>query len=53
MDQYRTEHGAQIEALRQRFMTTHHQQEEKLRRMNIEFDEELYPHLVSSGAERM
>jgi hypothetical protein len=52
MNQYKTEHRAQIEALRQRFMTAHQQQEEKLRRMNIEFDEELYPHLVSSVAER-
>ena len=52
MNQYKTEHCAQIEALRQRFMTAHQQQEEKLRRMNIEFDEELYPHLVSSVAER-
>ena len=52
MDQYRTEHGAQVEALRQQFMAAHQQQEEKLRRMNIEFDEEIYPPLVSSVAER-
>ena len=52
MEQYKKEHFAQIEALRQRFMTAHQMQEEKLRRMNIEFDEELYPHLVSAVAER-
>jgi hypothetical protein len=52
MDQYKTEHLVQIEALRQHFMTAHRLQEEKLRKMNIEFDEELYPHLVSYVAER-
>ena len=52
MDRYKAEHHAQVEALRQRFMTAHKQQEEKLRRMNIEFDEEIYPPLVSSVAER-
>ena len=52
MDRYKVEHHAQVEALRQRFMTAHQQQEEKLRRMNIEFDEEIYPPLVSSVAER-
>ena len=52
MDRYKVEHLAQVEALRQRFMTAHQLQEEKLRRMNIEFDEELYPHLVSSVVER-
>ena len=52
MDQYKVEHLAQVEALRQRFMSAHQLQEEKLRMMNIEFDEEIYPHLVSSVAER-
>ena len=53
MDKYKREHFAQIEALHQRFMTAHQLQEEKLHMMNTEFDEELYPHLVSSVAERI
>lgn len=52
MDRYKVEHIAQVEALRQRFVSAHQLQEEKLRRMNIEFDEDIYPHLVASVAER-
>lgn len=52
MDRYKADHLTQVEALRQRFMTAHQLQEEKLRRMNIEFDEDIYPHLVSAVTER-
>ena len=52
MNRYKVEHVAQVEALSQRFMSAHQLQEEKLRKMNIEFDEDIYPHLVSSVAER-
>ena len=52
MDRYKAEHLNQVEVLRQRFVTAHQLHEEKLRKMDIEFDEEIYPHLVSSVAER-
>ena len=35
-----------------RFLDTLQVQEEKLRKISIEYDKELYPHLVSAVAER-
>jgi chromosome segregation ATPase len=45
-------HVAHIEQFRERIDKLVQTQEEKLRALSIEYDEELYPHLMSTIAER-
>ncbi|GJW53941.1 hypothetical protein Tco_0098026 [Tanacetum coccineum] len=45
-------HFAGLEEFRQRVEELLGKQEEKLRKLSIEYDEELYPHMLSSIAER-
>ena len=43
---------ADMDTFRSRIQTVLNSQEEKLRKLSIEYDEELYPHLCQSIAER-
>ncbi|PWA92689.1 GPI transamidase component Gpi16 subunit family protein [Artemisia annua] len=52
MDQWRVHHFDQLEVLRGVFQSQLREQEEKLRKMTLEYDEELYPHLMQMIAER-
>ena len=52
MDQYKKRHFEQLDDLRKAMLDALQKQEEKLRKLSIEYDEELYPHLVSAVAER-
>ena len=52
LEQNRSKHFANIEEFRSRVELALKMQEEKLRRLSIEYDEELYPHMVQSVAER-
>ena len=52
LDEKKVEHVAHIEEFRGRMEKTIQMQEEKLRALSIEYDEELYPHLMSTIAER-
>ena len=52
LEQNRSKHFANIEEFRSRVELALKVQEEKLRKLSIEYDEELYPHLVQSVAER-
>ena len=52
LQQNRSKHLDNLDEFFNRVRCSLNQQEEKLRKMSIEFDEELYPHLVQSVAER-
>ena len=52
LDERRVEHFANIEEFKVRMEKIIQVQEEKLRGLSIEYDEELYPHLMSTIAER-
>ena len=52
VEQYKKEHFKSVEALRSKIQVALNMHEEKLRKLSIEYDEELYPHLVQSVAER-
>ncbi|GKE60641.1 hypothetical protein Tco_1511008, partial [Tanacetum coccineum] len=45
-------HFAGLDEFRQRVKELLEKQEEKLRKLSIEYDEELYPHMLSAIAER-
>ncbi|GJV65142.1 hypothetical protein Tco_1475970, partial [Tanacetum coccineum] len=45
-------HFAGLDEFRQRVEELLEKQEEKLRKLGIEYDEELYPHMLSAIAER-
>ena len=53
MEQTKNKHFSQLDDFRKAIEEKLARQEEKLRKLSIEYDEELYPHLVSSVAERM
>lgn len=52
LDERRVEHFSNIKEFKERMEKIIQVQEEKLRRLSIEYDEELYPHLMSTIAER-
>ena len=52
MEQNNGKHFAQLDEFRKAVEDALEKQEGKLRKLSIEYDEELYPHLVSSAAER-
>ena len=52
VEQYKKEHFKDVEALRSKIQVALNLQEEKLRKLSIEVDEELYPHLCQPVAER-
>ena len=52
LQQNKDQHFANLEAFCSKVGDALETQEEKLRKLSIEFDEELYPHLVQSVAER-
>ena len=52
MEQNKSKHFAQLDEFRKAVEDALDKQEGKLRKLSIEYDEELYPHLVSSIAER-
>ena len=52
LDERRVEHFANIDEFKARMEKIIQVQEEKLRGLSIEYDEELYPHLMSTIAER-
>ena len=51
-EQNKSKHFSQLEEFRKSVGDALEKQEEKLRKLSLEYDEELYPHLVSSIAER-
>ncbi|PWA87880.1 hypothetical protein CTI12_AA122480 [Artemisia annua] len=53
MDQWKVHHFEQLEVLREAVQAQLREHEEKLRRMTIEYEEELYPQLMQMIAERM
>jgi hypothetical protein len=52
MEQNKSKHFDQLDEFRKVVEGALEKQESKLRKLSIEYDEELYPHLVSSVAER-
>ena len=52
MEQNKSNHFAKLDELIKFVNESLERQEEKLRRFSIEYDEELYPHLLSTIAER-
>ena len=52
LQEWNEHHFGQVEELRQAMEIALRTHEEKLRRMSIEYDEELYPHLMQMIAER-
>ena len=52
LDEKIVEHFANIDEFKVRMEKIIQVQEEKLRALSIEYDEELYPHLMSTIAER-
>lgn len=52
LNERRAEHFVNIQEFKERMDKIIQFQEEKLRRLSIEYDEELYPHLMSTIAER-
>ena len=52
VEQYKKEHFKDVEALRSKIQVALNLHEEKLRKLSIEVDEELYPHLCQFVAER-
>lgn len=53
MQENRSKHFALIDEFRERMETALKVQESKLRKLSIEYDEELYPHLMSTIAEQV
>ena len=51
-EQHLGDHYANLEEFRSRIQLMLNKQEERLQRLSIEYDEELYPHLMQSIAER-
>ena len=52
LELFKDQHLANVEALGRRFEDAISSAEERLRKISIDYDEELYPHLVQSVAER-
>ena len=52
LEEQKAEHFAGLDDFRKKVESSLVVQEEKLRRLSIEYDEELYPHLMSMIAER-
>lgn len=52
LDERRVEHFARIQEFKEHMDKIIQVQEAKLRHLSIEYDEELYPHLMSTLAER-
>jgi hypothetical protein len=52
LEQNKSKHFSQLNDFRKAIEEKLARQEEKLRKLSIEYDEELYPHLVSAVAER-
>ena len=52
LEEKKVEHVAHVDQFKGRMEKLIQAQEEKLRALSIEYDEELYPHLMSSIAER-
>lgn len=52
LEQNKGKHFSQLDAFRKDIEGKLARQEEKLRKLSIEYDKELYPHLVSAVAER-
>lgn len=52
LEEKKAEHFGHIDEFRLRMEKILKEQEEKLRGLSIEYDEELYPHLMSTIAER-
>ena len=52
MNQWKDKHFERLGVLREAVQAQLQRHEEKLRRMSIEYDEELYPQLMSMIAER-
>ena len=52
LEEKRAEHHASVQEFQGRIEKAIAMQEEKLRALSIEYDEELYPHLMSTIAER-
>ena len=52
LEEKKAEHFAGLDDFRKRVKSSLVVQEEKLRRLSIDYDEELYPHLMSMIAER-
>ena len=52
LEEQKVEHFAGLDDFRKKVESSLVVQEEKLRRLSIEYDEELYPHLMSMIAER-
>ena len=53
MEQNKSKHFSQLDDFRKTVEDFLQNQEDKLRKLSIEYNEELYPHLVSFIAERM
>ena len=52
LEEKKVEHVAHVDKFRERMEKAFQVLEEKLRALSIEYDEELYPHLMSTIAER-
>ena len=52
LEEKKVEHFTDLDEFRKRVESSLVVQEEKLRRLSLEYDEELYPHLMSMIAER-
>ena len=52
LELFKAQHLANVDAFGRRFEDAISNAEERLRKISIEYDEELYPHLVQSVAER-
>lgn len=52
MEQNKNEHFSRLDEFRKAVEDALEKQEGKLRKLSIKYDEELYPHLVSSIVER-
>ena len=52
LQQNKSKHFAQLDDFRKAVEVALEKQDGKLRKLSIEYDEELYPHLVQSVAER-
>ena len=52
LEENRAQHFARLEEFRGRVEEALKVQEGKLRKLSIEYDEELYPHLMSTSSER-
>ena len=52
MQEWKVHHFEQVDVLREAMKTHLRSHEEKLRKLSIEYDEELYPHLMQTIVER-